>query len=403
MGIRKWLDNPAYSLSFSWCINSLAYSIVYPFIPLYLHSARQIPMSTVGLIFPVMGAGVMCGPLLAGWLVDRFGRKSVMLHGTTGRGMIFLMLTLMAMFDALFWAFCVMMFINAFVGTFFQNASDAYLADTTTDAERPAAYSRIRVGTNVGWALGPIIGSFLARTPFSLLFFLTALLCFAGSVFISACIGESRPAHGGMVRRKMEPFAWRDLHMAYLMTVFFSFVLYMLISQLYTTLSVYSTGVVGISRNNLGLVYSVNGLGIVLLQIPITRLLDRFRVAGMSRIMTGAALYGAGYFAVAFCGGAIQIALAIMIITLGEIVLQPAVYTAVTRMSPSRCLGRFMGVFGMMRGLGFAVGPYFGGLLFDACVGRPVALWGWLASASLVSMAGFAAVALLERRRNGHR
>ena len=29
------------NMAIAWCINSLAYSIVYPFIPLYLHNNRQ--------------------------------------------------------------------------------------------------------------------------------------------------------------------------------------------------------------------------------------------------------------------------------------------------------------------------------------------------------------------------
>ncbi|MDD3119554.1 MAG: MFS transporter, partial [Victivallales bacterium] len=367
---------------------------------LYLHNSRGLPMSTVGLIFPVMGAGVMLGPPVAGWLVDHFGRKKIMQWGTFLRGTVFLSLALLAWLNAPFEAFATALFFSAGIGTFFQNASDAFLTDITTAKARPRAYSLIRVGTNIGWALGPIIGSFLARTPFALLFLITALLCFSGSAFVTWAIRETRPEPRDETGRAMPtvPFDWHSLHPTYLTMVLFSFVLFMLTSQLYTTLSVFSTTVTGISKNHLGMVYSINGIAIVFFQIPVTKLLDRKRAPGVLRLVMGAAFYGSGYFLVAFCHNALQTALAILVITFGEIIVQPAIYTAVSRMSPPYCIGRFMGIFDMMRGLGFAVGPYFGALLFDSYASRPVTLWGILASAAVIAGIGFTAVGMFGRR-----
>ena len=178
-------------LSLAWCGHSLAFSIVYPFIPLYLHDGRGFPMSLVGLIFPAMGAGMILGPMVSGFLVDNFGRRQVLWGGMFVRGLLFLLLAAMAWRDAPFWAFAAAMFVNSCMGMFFQNASDAYLTDITTPEERPIAYSKIRVGTNVGWALGPMLGSFMARTPFSLLFALTGVVCLAVAFYVRATCPET--------------------------------------------------------------------------------------------------------------------------------------------------------------------------------------------------------------------
>ena len=69
----QFLRDRANSLAFAWTINSLAYSIVYPFLPIYLHSERGYPMTTVGVIFPLMGAAIIVSPLIAGTLTDRIG------------------------------------------------------------------------------------------------------------------------------------------------------------------------------------------------------------------------------------------------------------------------------------------------------------------------------------------
>ncbi|MCP3965738.1 MAG: MFS transporter [Lentisphaerae bacterium] len=68
-------------LAVAWFVNSLGFSIIYPFLPLYLHNNRGFDMSTVGLIFPAMGVGVVLGPPISGWLVDHIGRRLILVGG----------------------------------------------------------------------------------------------------------------------------------------------------------------------------------------------------------------------------------------------------------------------------------------------------------------------------------
>ncbi|WP_176012227.1 hypothetical protein [Victivallis sp. Marseille-Q1083] len=55
------LINRIFHLSIGWLLNSLAYSIIYPFLPLYLHQYHGIDMKLVGLSFPCMAVGAMIG------------------------------------------------------------------------------------------------------------------------------------------------------------------------------------------------------------------------------------------------------------------------------------------------------------------------------------------------------
>lgn len=133
-------DNRSTSLATAWAINSLAYSIVYPFIPIYLHEERNIPMDVVGTIFPLMGLAVILAPPVSGWLTDRIGRRFMMQFGQSSRAALFLLLAALAFWQAPFWLFAVILMINAGVGTFFQVAADSYLTDLTTPEERPRVY-----------------------------------------------------------------------------------------------------------------------------------------------------------------------------------------------------------------------------------------------------------------------
>ena len=155
-----------FTLAAAWSFNQLAYAIVYPFIPLYLSNERGIAYTTVSLIFPLLGLAVILAPIPCGWMTDKWGRNLMMQLGQYGRGLVFLIMALMVYYDAPFWTFAVMLMLNTAVGVAFQVGADAYLADTSTEEERPMYYSWIRMGFNFGWAAGPMMGAFFAQTPF---------------------------------------------------------------------------------------------------------------------------------------------------------------------------------------------------------------------------------------------
>lgn len=383
----------------AWTINSLAYSIVYPFIPIYLHEERGVPIELVGTIFPLMGLAVVLAPLLSGRTADHLGRNFAMRAGLFGRTGLFVLLALLALFEAPFWCFVPVLMLNAGAGNFFEVGSDAYLTDLAAPEERSQLYAKIRIGANIGWAVGPMLGAFLARTPFSLLFALTALLCLGGGLFVGANCPE--------VRRRRDPaeapavWNWRVLirQRTLLRLLGSAFLLYLLTSQLYSVLSVYATGAVGVSRNTLGLIYSVNGFTIILFQLPTTRLLDRRGVSQLSRLLTGTMLYAAGYFSLGFALGGRTLAFSVLVLTLGEVLVQPAIYQLVSRLAPAGAAGRCLATLVMTRGIGYALGPYLGTLAFGRTATVPILLWGILASFALPAFLGFLSLRREEEKK----
>ncbi len=377
-------------LAIAWAINSLAYSIIYPFIPIYLNKERGIPIEKVGLIFPLMGLAVILMPPLSGWLTDKIGRHFMMQFGQSSRAVVFMIMAAMAYFQASFEMFAVMLMINAGIGTFFQVAADSYLTEHTTPETRPKAYSKIRIGTNVGWAIGPMLGAFLAQTPFSLMFAITAALCIMGTLYTRyTCPEPVRQHHTDHVKPPQVKFSQILVNPSLLKLLFASFLLFLLTSQLYSVLSVYATSVVGVSANTLGLVYSVNGFTIILCQLPVTRLLDHFKLHQSIRLLAGSILYALGYFSLAFCGGGLALAAAVFVLTQGEVIVQPALYTLISKMAPHGAVGRCMASLGLVRGIGFAVGPWIGTQVFASFSATPVLLWGILSTFAVIAGIAF--------------
>lgn len=387
---RSIVTDRGISLAAAWSFNQLAYAIIYPFVPIYLSDERGLPYAMVSLLFPLLGLASIVAPVPCGWLTDRFGHQIMMLAGQLLRGVIFFFLAFCVYIKAPFWVFVAALMFNTAIGVAFQVGSDAYLVEIAALEERPGYYSKIRIGYNVGWALGPMCGAFFANTPFWLFFIVTGLLCVFGTfyTFFSCCSKKNlfcRP--GGEGRKKnVQGSIWTEIfHRRFICLMLGMLLLMLLASQLYSTLSIYSTKVVGISRKAMGSIYSLNGTMVLLLQIPLVALLKRLKTPLTVQLLMGALLYCGGYFQLGFAGGAAAIAIAVVVVTLGEIIFQPALYAAASGSANSGNAGRMMSVSSLMRGVGYSVGPWIGGQLF----GRVSSFTLWAV------LSGFAALSAL--------
>ena len=137
----------------------------------------------------------------------------------------------------------------------------------------------------------------------------------------------------------------------------------------------------------LGFLYTINGAIVILFQIPVDKLLRKW--GDYSRASAGALLYAAVYIIFAVSTSWSHLAGGIIIMTIGEICALTALVSAVSHLAPPHMVGRYMGMYGMVRGLGWAIGPYFGSLLFGLWQGNPLLLWGILSTGALVAAVGF--------------
>lgn len=376
------------ALAVAWGMNTLAYSIVYPFLPIYLHSIRDIPMSTVGLIYPIMGIAVIVGSPISGVLTDRLGRRILLIGGPVGRSLSFFALALMAAFNAPFATIAGGLFFSNLLGRFFQNSANAYITDLTSPDERAIAFSKVRVGLNVGWMLGPAIGSFLARTPFSLLFCLTATLCLMTAMIpykLCPPVQSSTRTSHHISQETLWTILRRDHRLLLLLGL--TLCLFFSVSQFVSTLSIYATTVVGISQTSLGFLYTLNGVMVILFLIPLNTALQKNDL--FWRMGWGALLYVGAYLGFGVSQQWIHLALSMIVMTIGEMISLTAIVSAVSHMAPARTVGRYMGLHGLVDGLGWALGPFFGALLFEHLQTDPLTLWGLLGSGTLVAGAGF--------------
>lgn len=385
---------------------STGFSIVIPFLSLYLHGTRGISMSAVGLIFFFAALTGALGQVFGGDWSDRYGRKAVLVASQLVRSAAFFGLGISVLLGAPYLAFAVLTAVSAFAGRSFEPPSGAMIADIAEGERRVEYFGVLRVGGNLGWALGPAIGGFLAALSYATLFMISAAVLLLAGLFMAVKIEETSPrhrrAHDGASEaaapQAIAPvvpvgrFRLLDLGDALSNRIFVRYcvvclVLYTVMSQLMSTISVYAVEWVGLSKVDLGALYALNGLMVVFLQFPVVRVLAPFRMT--SALIAGSVLYAAGYGMMGFVGGLWGMMAAMFVVTMGEIVTTPASMNLVSNFSGELDRGRYMGVFGLFNSFGWSIGPLVGGILLDLATGRPLLLWGAIAALALVAALGY--------------
>ncbi|HEY0840463.1 MAG TPA: MFS transporter, partial [Vulgatibacter sp.] len=247
--------------------------------------------------------------------------------------------------------------------------------------DRVAAFGLQRIGLNVGWAVGPALGGFLASHSYGTLFFVAAPATLLTILAILPVKDRPRLAAVAPARPKLELRAALEVLSAH--KVFASYLVLVLLGsvmtvQIFSTLSLYVSSELGFSKADVGLLYTVNGVAVVLFQVPAVAIA---RPLGMRRaLFVGALLYAAAYLVFGSSMSFVGMALGMAVLTAGEVIFAPALSDAAATLGDPERMGRAFGLFGLMQTLGVSLGPLVGGLAFDHLRGEPLVMWGLMAA-----------------------
>jgi MFS family permease len=157
--------------------------------------------------------------------------------------------------------------------------------------------------------------------------------------------------------------------------------------QMTTTLSVFSVDRAGFSLEQYGVLLTLNGLLVALLQYPVARLVNRLPHSRVLQV--GSLLYALGYLVMGLVGSYWVAFTAMVIITLGEITTAPTMLAVVGEIAPAGQRGRYMGFYGLSETIGVSTGPMLGGILLDSFATNGLAIWGIIGIVALLAGFGF--------------
>ncbi len=340
-------------------------------------------MTLVGMVFLVSGFSAASSHMVGGVLSDRFGRRPVLLGGAGIGAVLFAVLAVVIGISAPVWAIVIVYIAGRLVMSTVRPSIWATVADFSPEERLTEAYGLVRVGGNLGFAIGPAVGGYLLTfLPYTWLFWLAAFTSVIGFGFILFCLRES--LHG--ISEKIH-FRRMFADRTFLMLTGVAAILCLAMGQFGSTLSVFTVDRMGFSTAQFGLLLTTNGLLIVLFQYPAARGIGR--LAEYKGLILGSLLYGFGFLSLSWAGSFGWTIGSVAVITAGEIVFAPLSLAVVAALAPQDQRGQYMGFFALSEMIGRSFGPLVGGVLLDTFPTDPPLVWGPIAFVALIAAVGF--------------
>lgn len=389
-------------------VDMLGGSLIFPFFSLFMTMKFDVGMTEVGTMFLVwaLTSGVI-GNVLGGALADRFGRKTNMIFGLIASATSAL---LMVVIDDL-----VVFYIAIGIVGIFEDiagpARQAMVADLVPEELRADAYGMFRIVFNLAVAIGPAIGGFMATRSFELLFFADVIISLIVAGFVFFFLPETRPV-GLFESAEGEKTSFREtfrgygqvlkdrLYIAFIFTSIMSTLMYF---NMNSSLSIYLVSHRGVTPEQFGYILSLNAGMVVLLQVFFTRLTSSWKP--MVAIAFGNLLYVIGFSMYGFVNSYSLYLLAMVIITIGEMIYAPKEQTVVAGFAPEHMRARYMAVRNFSWIIPVAIGPLGAGLIMDNL--DPRLIWFAAGVVGSLAVAGFTflhfrAGSVFEEKSNGY-
>jgi MFS family permease len=270
----------------------------------------------------------------------------------------------------------VMAFLTGLAGESYRPASSALLADLIPEKHRVTAYAGYRFAINAGFAFGPAVAGFLAHYSYFWLFLgdaiTSALYGLIALVFLPR--EPKRPSPGwsfisDAARSLAEAGRVAASDRRFRRLVLASFGTGWVFLQMVSTLGL-QVKAAGYSDQVFGFVLALNGVLIVLFEIPLCSITQRLPARPVIAVGFALIAFGAGLYA--WLHTVWGFALGMAVLTLGEMLSMPVSLAYAANLAPESMRGRYMGVYGLTWAAALTCGPSLGVLLFGW---QPAALW----------------------------
>ncbi|MEV8128780.1 MFS transporter [Streptomyces sp. NPDC085944] len=368
----------------STLVNRLG-AFVATFMALYLTIDRGYSASYAGLVAALHGLGGVVSSLGAGVMTDRMGRRPTLLVAQTSTALSVALLGFVR--DPV--AIAAVAFLVGMASNASRPAVQAMMADIVRPEDRVRAFSLNYWAINLGFAVSSMAAGFIAEVSYLAGFMIEAGMTLVCAVLVFVKLPESRPPQsagtGGPDGKEAAVSLLTVLRDGrYMGVVGLSFLIALIFQQAYVGLPV-AMGEAGFTPADFGLAIAVNGVLIVVLQIPVTRFIQhrdpRLLLLGSSL------LAGYGFGLTAFAGSVGVFALTVCVWTLAEIVNAPTQTGLVVRLSPVHGRGRYQGMYTMSWAVAALVAPLMSGFVIDHWGAEW--LWGVCAVVGTVAAAGY--------------
>jgi MFS family permease len=371
-----------YVLQTGGLVNAFGNGVVLPFLIIYLHNVRGISLGLAGLAAATQSSAALASGFLGGSLSDRVGPKRVLMGALCVMTVAF---ACMPFIRVAWHAFAVYVVWGIGSGSFWP-AQSTLLAGLTPAARRSPAYALQRLTMNLGAAIGGVAAGLIASvshpSSFTVLF-LVNCATYVGYlvVLVRVRTPDLHPERGSgswrAVARDRTFIAYSALNAAFMTAA---------ISLMVELLPAFAKNVTHVSEQEIGVIFALDAIGIVVFQLPVAKLAEgRRRMRGLAAmgVVWAASLmlvWAAGAWTTATVAAA-TLAGAMLVFALGEC-LHGAIHAPLgVDLAPPQLVGRYLALSSLSWQVGWILGPAAGGFMLGHA---PLALWPAAAAVNLV-------------------
>jgi MFS family permease len=391
-GALSGLPSQFWWLWTSTLINRLG-GFVTTFMALYLTVDRGLSASFAGLVAALYGAGGAVASVLGGVLADRVGRRPTLLISQLATAALMAILGFVREPAVIAVLVCGL----GVAANAARPCIQAIIADLVPQEDRVRAFSLNYWAVNIGFGVASAAAGLIAERGYTLLFLGNAVSVLVCAVVIFLKVPETRPESVADTTGETPDAAPADSaggpaiglgtvlrDTKFMAVVGLSFLLAMVLMQYTTSLPV-TMGQEGFSSADYGLVISMNGLVVVLGQIPVNRGLRRTNP--ITVLIVASLLTGFGFGLTGLAESVPVYIVTVCIWTLGEIMHNPTSMALAAALSPPTARGRYQGIYSLSWSGATFAGPLLGGFLIDS-VGAD-ALWAGCAVVGTATAVGY--------------
>ncbi|MBF4499780.1 MFS transporter [Savagea sp. SN6] len=351
---RAWL------LIFGMFINIVGASFLWPLNTIYMHEYLGKTLTVAGFVLMAnAGAGVI-GNLLGGMLFDKLGGYRTLMLGSV----ISILALIVLVFRHDFVPYVIFLTILGFSSGIVFPSLYAMIGAVWPEGGRKA-FNAMYLANNIGVAIGPAVAGLVAARNIDAIF--SANLAFyIGFLFLAFfgyrnLVADTGPAtvlnQRKEIRQKAPFYALLIISLGYLVT-------WIIYSQWSTTISTHALSL-GVTLTQYSLIWTVNGVVILLGQPIIAPIVKRFENQLKVQMLIGLTIFFGSFIFVSFAETFGQFLMAMVVLTFGEILLWPAIPTIANQLAPKGRNGFYQGIVNSAATIGKMIGPVAGGVFVD--------------------------------------
>jgi MFS family permease len=334
-------------------------AITSPLLTLFVSDKLGLNQQDVGLL---LGIAVFVATLLSlygGYIIDRFEKRRLLILSMLSSAVGLVLLT----FAQNLYLTTVTLIVSESASALFLIGSKAILSENLPVGQRAKAFSLSYTLTNIGYAVGPMLGVMIAGLYTPAPFLIAASIAFF-SMFLMTGIprdparmpvaGQAQSFLKTLVTLKNDRTLILFTAGCLLSTVVHGRFTFYLSQYLLVTSNPEHT------MEIMAALLACNAISVILLQYQIGRFLKREQLRHW--ILAGTALFIAGLIGFSLADSLLSWCVAMFIFTLGEIIIYPAEFLFVDTLAPEALRGSYYGAQNLAA-LGGALSPVICGFL----------------------------------------